>query len=266
MGRIETRFADLHSQHRKAFVAYITAGDPSLTATMSLVRELEKNFVDIIELGIPFSDPIADGPVNQQASMRALKNNVTLGQILDTVQIIRKESQIPIIFFTYLNTILSYGMKHFVDNAADTGVDGALVLDLPPEEAEEYKQLMDSKHLATVFLVSPITASERLELITRNTTGFIYYVSQMGVTGEREHVAGDINEHIRLIRSYTSVPVVVGFGISTSNHVRTVAQYADGVVVGSSIVKRIGELSKKPGFEKEVGKFVGTLTAPLKGA
>jgi len=263
--RIEKVFTELHERGSKAFIAYITAGDPTLEATVTLVKEFEKQGVNIIELGVPFSDPVADGPVNQEASMRALKHNVTLGQIMDSVKEIRKDSQIPIIFFSYLNTILAYGMERFVNNAVDSGLDGALVLDLPPEEAGDYKKLMDAKNLATVFLVSPITPDERLKIIVRNSTGFIYYVSQMGVTGERDRIAEDISERIRAIRSHTTVPVVVGFGISSPEHVHTSAKYADGVVVGSSIVKRIGELGKEQGFEIEVGKYVRTLTAPLKG-
>lgn len=265
MGRIEKVFTELHDRGHKAFIAYITAGDPTLEATVTLVREFEKQGVNIIELGIPFSDPVADGPVNQEASMRALKHNVTLGQILDSVKEIRKESQIPIIFFSYLNTILAYGIERFVNDAVDSGLDGALILDLPPEEAGDYKKLMDAKNLATVFLVSPITPDERLKIIARNSTGFIYYVSQMGVTGERDRIAEDIPERIRAIRSHTTVPVVVGFGISSPEHVHASANYADGVVVGSSIVKRIGKLGEKHGFEIEVGKYVRTLTAPLQG-
>ena len=198
--------------------------------------------------------------------MLALKNNVTIGQIIDTVREIRKESQIPIIFFAYLNTILSYGVERFVNDADDAGLDGALVLDMPPEEAGDYKKLMDEKKLATVFLVSPITPDDRLEIIAHNSTGFIYYVSQMGVTGERDSIAQDLSEKIIAIRSHSAVPVVIGFGISSPEHVRASAHFADGVVVGSSIVKRIGELGDKQGFEKEVGIYVGTLTAPLKGA
>ncbi len=263
MGRIETKFAELSGRKRKAFIAYITAGDPTLEATVGLVKEFERQDVDIIELGVPFSDPVADGPVNQEASMRALENNVTVGQILDAVREIRKDSEIPIIFFAYYNTILAYGLEKFVNDAAESGLDGALVLDLPPEEAGEYKKLMDSKNLVTVFLISPITPEERIELIAGKTSGFVYYVSQMGVTGERDSLAGNISENIETIRSHTDVPVVIGFGISSPEHVRETARFADGVVVGSSIVRRIGESGGNPGFEREVGNYVGTLTAAL---
>ncbi len=265
MNRIETVFAELKSQGRKAFIAYITAGDPSIQSTVKLVMELESSGVDIIELGVPFSDPVADGPVNQEAAIRALKRGVNIRQILDAVKSIRKESGIPMVFFTYLNTILSYGMERFVNDAKDAGLDGALILDLPPEEAGEYKRLMDEKQLATIFLVSPVTPHERIKLIAGNATGFVYYVSQMGVTGERESVSESIPKMILAIRNHTTIPIAVGFGISTPRQVREVSKFADGVVVGSSIVKRIGEKGNISGFEKEIGDFVKTLTAPLKG-
>jgi len=263
--RIENKFAELREQSRKAFIAYITAGDPSVDATVNLIREFELQGVDIVELGVPFSDPVADGPVNQEAAMRALKNKVTISEILGGIRKIRDESEIPIIFFAYYNTILAYGMERFVDDAVKYGLDGALVLDLPPEEAGEYKQFMDTRNLATIFLISPVTPGDRIECIVNCSTGFIYYVSQMGVTGERENTAKDIPEMLRAIRMYTNIPVVVGFGISSPEQVHEIAGYADGVVVGSSIVRRIGKLGEKPGFETEVGKYVGKLTAPLKG-
>ncbi|MCE5251549.1 tryptophan synthase subunit alpha [bacterium] len=261
MGRMEKRFSEALGQGRKVFIAYITAGDPSLESTMRLVREFETQGVDIIELGVPFSDPVADGPVNQEAAMRALKSGVNIGQILGMIRELRKESQIPIIFFTYYNSLLAYGLERFVNDAADSGLDGALVLDLPPEEAGEYKHLMDEKHLATVFLVSPVTPEERLEMIAENATGFVYYVSQMGVTGERESIARSIPDKVGAIKARTKVPVAVGFGISTPDHVREIARYADGVIVGSSIVRKIGDLGSRPGFEKEVGAYVGTLAS-----
>jgi tryptophan synthase alpha chain len=264
MNRLEKKFTELKKLEQKAFIAYITAGDPSLDSTAKLVREFERQGADCIELGVPFSDPIADGPVNQEAAMRALKNPVGIRQILDTVRDIRQDSDIPIIFFAYYNSILSYGLKQFVHDAAECGLDGTLILDLPPEEAGEYKSLMDAYGLATIFLVSPVTPDERLGLIAKFATGFIYYVSQMGVTGERDRIGESIPNMIEKIRKITTTPVAVGFGISQPEHVIEIARYADGVIVGSSIVRRIGESGGKTGFEKEVGKFVGSLTGPLK--
>lgn len=264
MGRIEQKFAELNRAGRKAFVAYITAGDPTLDATVRLVHELERNGVDIIELGVPFSDPVADGPVNQEAAMRALRHDVSVGNILDAVREIRRTSSLPIIFFAYLNTLMAYGFEKFAADAAEAGLDGALVLDMPPEESGELKPLMDARGLATVFLVSPVTPDKRIELVATYSTGFIYYVSQMGVTGERSLVAADLESRIGLIKSHADIPVVVGFGISSPEHVRQVAHAADGVVVGSSIVRRIGQHGGEPGFEREIGEYVGTLTAPLR--
>ncbi|MBN1294478.1 MAG: tryptophan synthase subunit alpha [Candidatus Latescibacteria bacterium] len=265
MGRIAQKFEELQAQGMKAFIAYITAGDPSLDSTERLVREFEARGVDIIELGVPFSDPVADGPVNQEAAMRALKGDVTVDSILKMIRNIREYSQIPVIFFTYYNSVLSFGLEKFVKKATESGLDGALVLDLPPEEAGQYKKLMDAEGLSTIFLVSPITPSDRLELVAKNATGFVYYVSQMGVTGERDNLAESIPEKLQAIRALTSTPIAVGFGISTPEHVRGISRYADGIIVGSSIVRKIGELSGKPGFEKEVGEYVATLTEPLKG-
>ncbi len=265
MNRIDARFNDLKAKGRKAFIAYITAGDPSLDSTARLVREFESRGVDIIELGVPFSDPIADGPVNQEAAMRALRNPIGIGDILGMVRAVRKECRIPLIFFAYYNTILAYGLEAFANDAADAGLDGALVLDLPPEEAAEYKRLMDSRGLSTVFLVSPVTPEDRLPLIAGNASGFIYYVSQMGVTGERAQVSETIPAMVERIRHLTATPVAVGFGISTPAHVREIAGHADGVIVGSSIVRRIGEFGSREGFEQTIGEYVGTLTEPLKG-
>jgi tryptophan synthase alpha chain len=263
MNRIDRKFRDLQQHNRKAFIAYITAGDPSLESTVRLVLEFERRGVDIVELGVPFSDPIADGPVNQEAAMRALRREIGVGEVLETVRAIRRESRIPLIFFAYYNTILSHGLETFVNDAAEAGLDGALVLDLPPEAAGEYKRLMDSRGLATVFLVSPITPQDRLPLIAGQASGFVYYVSQMGVTGERERISESIPAMVSRIRSLTDTPIAVGFGVSTPDHVREIARHADGVIVGSSIVRRIGERGEIPGFEVEIGEYVGTLTAPL---
>lgn len=263
MGRIETRFAEVLGKGRTAFIAYITAGDPSLESTKKLILEFEDQGVDIVELGVPFSDPIADGPVNQEAAMRALRSNVSIGGILGMIRDIRQESNIPILFFVYYNSILAYGLGQFVSDAAESGLDGSLVLDLPPEEAAEYKRLMDEKGLATIFLVSPITPPDRLKLIAEYASGFIYYVSQMGVTGERKTIAASIPEKLKEIRAHATIPVAVGFGVSKPEHVREIARYADGVIVGSSIVRKIAELAGKAGFEKEVAAYVGTLIEPL---
>jgi tryptophan synthase alpha chain len=265
MNAIEKSFAELKERGRKAFIAYLTAGDPDLGATVRLVLELAKNGVDMVELGVPFSDPVADGPVNQEAAIRALRNGATLSGILDAVRRIRESSSIPVILFAYCNTILQYGLARFAADAVRAGVDGVLVLDFPPEEAADYKVLMDGAGLATIFLVSPVTSEERIDCIARYASGFVYYVSQMGVTGMRDAVGGSVPDMVARIRRHTSVPVAVGFGISTPDQVRQVAEFADGVIVGSAIVRKIGESGGSPGFETAVGAYAAELTAPLKG-
>jgi len=265
MERIKNTFKELNKTGRKAFIAYITAGDPNLDSTKNIVIELEKNGVDIIELGIPFSDPVADGPVNQEASFRALASGVKLQDIILKVKEIRKETNIPIVLFSYFNPILNYGLEKFAEDVADSGVDGILILDLPPEEASGYKKMMEAKKIATIFLVSPITPENRLDLIGKTATGFIYYVSQMGVTGVRDSLQKELDEKIKLVKKHTDIPIVIGFGISTPEHVAEASVYADGVVVGSAIVKKIGETGSTPGFEKNIGLFVKDLTRPIKG-
>ena len=265
MGRIERTFADLKARDRKGFIAYITAGDPNLESTVRLVRELEQNGVGLVELGVPFSDPIADGPVNQEAALRALAGGVTLAGILDAAAEIRRDSEIPLILFAYFNTILQYGLERFGADAARSGIDGVLALDLPPEEAGVYKKIMDARGIATIFLVSPVTPEDRIEAIARYVSGFVYYVSQMGVTGVRDAVGSTIPAMVERIRRFTALPIAAGFGISDPGQVREAAQYADAVIVGSAIVRKIGELGGTPGFEREIGVFAGNLTRPLKG-
>jgi tryptophan synthase alpha chain len=263
MNRLEAKFADLRARGRKAFIAYITAGDPSLEGTEALVREFDRRGVDIVELGVPFSDPIADGPVNQEAAMRALRRSIGVGDILAMVKRLRTSTDIPLIFFTYVNSILAFGLEKFVREAAESGLDGALVLDLPPEEAADYKRRMDAAGLSTIFLVSPVTPEDRLRLIASHATGFIYYVSQMGVTGERDRIADDIPEMVSRIRALNDIPIAVGFGVSKPEHVRTIARHADGVIVGSAIVRMIGALGDTPGFEGKIGEYAASLAAPL---
>ncbi|MDA0708835.1 MAG: tryptophan synthase subunit alpha [bacterium] len=264
MTRIGVRFGALKQQGRTGFVAYITAGDPSLEKTHHLVLELERQGVDIIELGIPFSDPLADGPVIQEASQRALEGGATLDGVLDMVADLRRETEIPIVLFTYYNPIHRMGVDRFVRRARAVGVDGVLMLDLPPEEGVEYKEAMDAAGLDTIFLVTPTTREKRLKLLVSKTTGFVYYVSRTGVTGEREQLSEAIETQVARIRTHTDKPIAVGFGISQPDQVAEVGQSADAVVVGSAIVRRIGEYGNDEDLIGKVGSFVGALTAPLK--
>lgn len=264
MTRIGKRFEELKLAGRKGFVAYITAGDPSLAKTHELIVELDRQGVDVLELGVPFSDPLADGPVIQEASQRALTGGATLDGVLNLVADVRKECEIPIVLFTYYNPIHRMGISQFVTRAKEVGVDGVLMLDLPPEEGVEYKQAMDENGLDTIFLVTPTTRDKRMALLASKSTGFVYYVSRTGVTGEREHLADTMQEQVDRIRVHTDLPIAVGFGISQPHMVADVAEYADAVVVGSAIVRRVGEFGQDDDFVSKVGAFVGSLTEPLK--
>ena len=264
MMRIGQRFEDLRKVGRTGFVAYITAGDPDLNTTHQVVLELDRQGVDVLELGVPFSDPLADGPVIQEASQRALAAGATLEGVLSMVADVRAETEIPIVLFTYYNPIHRYGVERFVKRAADVGVDGVLMLDLPPEEGSDYKAQMDVHGLDTIFLVTPTTRDDRMKLIASHTRGFVYYVSRTGVTGERDSLADEIQNKVSAICRYTDMPVAVGFGISTPEHVSEIARYADAVVVGSAIVRRIGEYQGDAGLVSKVGAFVGSLIGPLR--
>jgi len=264
MNRIDRRFSELRAAGHTAFIAYITAGDPSLDTTGDIVLALEHAGTDVIELGVPFSDPLADGPVIQAASERALRHGVSLGDILRFVKGLRRTTSVPMILFTYFNPVFRYGIKKFVRDAASSGVDGALVVDLPPEESSEYKAEMDAAGLSTVYLLAPTSTQDRIALIAERSTGFIYYVSRTGVTGMRDAVDQSVKPMVSAIHAITDKPVAVGFGISRPEHVKEIAQYADGVVVGSGIVKLIGDLQGSPNLVNEVETFAQQLASATK--
>ena len=256
MNRIDSLFAGLKSEDRPAMIAYITGGDPTLRTSAAIALALEAAGVDLLELGIPFSDPLADGATIQAAAARAIAAGATVPGILDLVRKIRETSQIPIVLFTYLNPVYVYGFERFQADACAAGVDGVLFLDLPPQEAARNAELSADHGLKTIRLIAPTTPPERLEEITGSAEGFIYYVSRAGVTGEQSSLSLDIAERVAAIRSLTPVPVAVGFGISTPEQAATVASLADGVVVGSAIVRQIGELAHLPDLPKLIGEFV----------
>ncbi len=241
MSRLEQAFAKARSENRAAFVAYLCAGDPDFETSVESARAILANGVDVLELGVPFSDPLADGLTNQLAAQRALENGMTSERVLDLVRAIREFSQVPLVFYTYYNLVYSQGSDAYAEKAKAAGVDGLLTLDLPPEEAGEHLAACEKHGLGTVFIVAPTTPDERLEIITKATTGFVYYVSREGVTGEQAAMSEGIRERVDVIKQHTDLPVVVGFGISNADHVKTVAQAADGVVVGSAIVNCIAE-------------------------
>jgi len=264
MNRIDATFARLRASGRKAFIPYITAGDPTLARTRELVPALERAGADILELGIPFSDPLADGKTNQEAAERALKHHVTLADVIGLVRDLRCVTQMPLLFFTYLNPVFQYGFDRFARDAADAGVDGVLALDMPPEEAAPLKAALDAADVRTIFLAAPTSNAQRIQLIAGMASGFIYYVSRTGVTGEQVSVAGDLAEHIALVRKHSDLPIAVGFGVSTADHVRSIADVADGVVVGSAIVRRIGQGGDTAEMVRDVESFARSLAEPLK--
>ncbi len=264
MNRIEERFARLKSEGRKGFVVYIGAGDPDLDATHRLAIEFDRAGVDVLEMGVPFSDPLADGVVNQLAAQRGLDSGTTPGRVLETVARIRKESSIPIVLYIYFNLIHRRGMKEFIVAAAEAGVDGLLVLDLPPEESEDYEAVMGSHGLCNIYLIAPTTPEERVEYIVRRGRGFIYCVSREGVTGMRQTVAGGVEELVAKIRRHTSLPVAIGFGISNPEQARAAAASGDAVVVGSAIVDQIAKSGRAAEMPEKVAAFVQSLSKAIK--
>jgi tryptophan synthase alpha chain len=264
MNRIAERFARLKQDRQKGFIVYIGAGDPSLEMTRRLALAFDRIGVDVLELGVPFSDPLADGLVNQLAAQRGLESGTTPGKVLETVAAIRRESQIPIVLYIYFNLIHRRGLEAFVRDAADAGVDGLLTLDLPPEESGNYDTLMARAGLAAIYLIAPTTPESRMELIVRRGTGFIYYVSREGVTGMQKKVSETIGEMTAKIRAHTDLPVAVGFGISTPEQARMVARNADAVVVGSAIVNEIARHGRDADLPERVAQFTSVLAAAVK--
>lgn len=243
--RISRCFAALRESGEMGIVAYITAADPSMDATLEFVLALEEAGADVIELGVPFSDPLADGPTIQRASERALKAGATLPGILELVRRIRKSSEIPLVLFSYYNPILQMGLEKFAAAASAAGADGVLATDLSPEESVEYRRILEAHHLDTIFLCAPTSTDERLESIAACSTGFLYLVSRTGVTGAKDTLPDDLPALLRRVRSFTKLPIAVGFGISLPGHVSMLGGLADAAVVGSSLVAEI-ERSKSP--------------------
>jgi tryptophan synthase alpha chain len=237
--RISKRFAELRASGELGIVAYITAGDPSLDATLKFVLALAEAGADVIELGVPFSDPLADGPTIQRASERALKAGTTLAGILDLVRHIRQSSQVPLVLFSYYNPILQMGLEKFAASAASAGADGVLATDLTPEESEEYRRILGAHHLDTIFLGAPTSTDERLAKIARCSSGFLYLISRTGVTGAKDVLPDDLPALLRRARSVTQLPIAVGFGISLPGHVSVLGGLADAAVIGSALVSEI---------------------------
>ena len=263
-GRIEIKFANLKQKGEKALVVYLTAGDPDLETTRRLILGLDDAGVDILEIGVPFSDPTADGPIIQAASQRALRGGVTLTRILDMIKSLRNLSDIPIVLFGYYNPIFSYGNEHFAEAAKKAGVDGILVVDLPLEEFHELRQFTDRTDLDFISLIAPTTTHDRVINISRNATGFLYYISITGVTGTASPVIDNIKEDVYRIREITALPLVVGFGISSPRQARAIASLADGIVVGSAFVQLIEENTGSKNLIKIASSFIRNIKNALR--
>jgi len=242
--RISKTFKILKQEGRKAFIPYVMAGDPSLEKTREVVLLLEECGADVVELGVPFSDPLADGPTIQRAAERALRNHVTLRKVVSLVRDIRQATQIPLVLMTYFNPVFKYGVEDFVKDAISAGVDGMIIPDLPPDEAGDFIELSRKASLDTIFLLAPTSTEERIRKVTKASSGFVYYVSMTGITGSDLLIDGSMEGLISNIRKFTDKPIAVGFGVSTPGDAAAIARISDGVIVGSAIVKTLHE---KPG-------------------
>lgn len=259
MTRIGRLFDCLKRDGRKGLIAYLTAGDPAPDRTADLVEALLRGGADLIELGVPFSDPIADGPVIQRAGERALKAGTTLGSVLDIAAEIRRRSEVPLLLFTYLNPVLRYGLERLAADAARQGIDGCLLTDASVDEAQDYAAVMHRHGLDTVFLAAPTSTPRRLELVARYSTGFIYLVSRTGVTGERERLSDSVAPMVRAVRAVTDLPLAVGFGISRPEHVAELARQVEAVVVGSAFVRLIERHAGNSSLEIQLERFTREL-------
>lgn len=244
MNRIDIKLGQLKEQNQKALITFITAGDPDIETTEKLIIKMAEAGVDLIEVGVPFSDPVAEGPVIQASSQRALEGNVTLSQIFDCVERVRKQTDIPILLMMYINTLFKYGKDKFFRMCQEKGVDGVIVPDLPYEERGEIENEADAYGIYSISLIAP-TSDNRIEKIAKSSKGFIYCVSSLGVTGQRDHFTTNFESFIGAIKAHTDNPVMLGFGISNPEQVRELKRYADGVIIGSAIVKIIGDYGKE---------------------
>jgi tryptophan synthase alpha chain len=259
MTRISAKWQQLKAEGKKAFIPYITAGDPDLATTEALLLALADAGADIIELGVPFSDPMADGPVIQRASERALKQPLGVADILPVVERVRQRSEVPILLFSYFNPLLQFARENLGAKLKAAGVDGVLVTDLIPEEADSWVAELRRAELDTIFLAAPTSTDERLKLIARYSSGFVYVVARTGVTGMRDSIATEVQSLVERVRQHTSLPVAVGFGISKPEHVQAVWSYADGAVVGTRLVLEVEQHLNAPDLVERVAQLVREL-------
>ena len=262
--RLETTFARLRERGERALMPYFTAGDPSLAETRRLVAAAERAGADVIELGVPFSDPVGDGPVIQRAGQRALAAGASLRRVLELVHTLRGEVRAPIVLMTYYNPVLAFGLPAFAETAGKVGVDGVIVIDLPPEEGGALRERTDAAGVDMVLLVTPTSTPDRVRMIARRSQGFVYLVSLTGVTGERAGLPPDLEAQVRALRLVTTKPVCVGFGIGRPEQAAAVGRLADGVIVGSAIVRLVEERAGSTSLITDVGDFIASLKAPLR--
>jgi tryptophan synthase alpha chain len=256
MSRLASVFARVRSNGHPGLVTYVTAGDPDLAHSAAVLRALDRAGADVLEVGVPFSDPLADGPVIQRATERALAAGATLRRVLDLVAAVRTDVGAPIVIFSYANPILRMGAENFADRARDAGVDGVLVLDLPIEEAADFRTMLLARGIDTIFLLSPTTTDERLRAAAALGSGFLYVISRLGVTGARDRIADGARDVVARVRAATALPIALGFGISRPEHVREVGQWADAAVVGSALVNVIAEVGPSPELPTRVEEYI----------
>jgi tryptophan synthase alpha chain len=263
MGRVSERFATLRDRAEVALLPFVTAGDPDLATTEALLPALQAAGADLIEIGVPFSDPIGEGPTIQRASERALASKTSLRRVLGLVKTLRPQLEIPVVLMGYANSFLTMGEQRFAESCAEVGVDAVICVDIPPEEGPEYRSALEANGVDAILLAAPTTTAERLAMLARETRGFLYYVSLTGVTGARAEMAAGIEEQVARVRSAAEIPVCVGFGVSTPAHVRRLAGFADGVVVGSALVERIAAATSIEDAVDSASRFVTELKRPL---
>ena len=258
MNRIDQKFENLREGSQKALITYVTAGDPELENTKALVLEMAQKGADLIEIGIPYSDPVADGPVIEKAAQRALSQKIKIKDIMEIVKEIRKASQVPLLYLVYFNCILQYGVEAFVSDCKNVGIDGLIVPDLPFEESAELRAMGEQYDIRMITLIAP-TSKDRIQKIVQGAKGFIYCISSMGVTGTRDRFSTNFMDFIEEIGKYSDIPKAIGFGISTPAQIRQLKDYCDAMIVGSAIVKVIEKYGDSEGLVQKVGEFVGTL-------
>lgn len=263
MGRVAERFAELRARGQVALVPFVTAGDPDLETTEALLPALQAAGADLVEIGVPFSDPVGEGPTIQRASERALASKTSLRRVLGLVKSLRPQLDIPVVLMGYANSFLTMGEQRFAESCAEVGVDAVICVDIPPEEGPEYRGALEANGVDAILLAAPTTTPERLAMLARETRGFLYYVSLTGVTGARAEMAAGIEEQVARVRAAAEIPVCVGFGVSTPDHVRRLAAFADGVVVGSALVDRIAATSSIDEAVDSASGYLAELKQPL---